>query len=465
MDLPLVRELKHPLRAPAARTGKEPPGPPGLPWFGNLRELRRNPVDFFVQTARTYGGIATMRAGRRKFFLISHPDLVKEALVDNRTRYMKNERYTALKLVLGKGLLLSEGDLWQRQRRLTNPICHPRAVQGQIGWMTELVEHNMERLAGAVSDGRPVDLYAEMTRMARTLIGRWLLGPWFAGRMDEFNDLYHRAHEVWPEQARSLLSSYRPPPVIRMLRLKRVMQEIDTYFYEAIRSHRATGSGAGSTMADLLTAHEAAGHPLSDQELRDQLVTLFIAGHETTASLLAWTWYILAGRPDLEQELWGELDSVLGGRAPTREDLPKLAFTNRLISEVLRLYSPIYSIGRVCLEEHTVGGYTIPAGASITVAIAATHRLAEFWEDPDTFDPGRFTPERSAGRSPFAFIPFGAGHRTCVGGYLTTMETTLVLSQVAQRFRFERVPGHSIDYGFGTVFHPRGGLPMLVRSR
>ncbi|MDH3254644.1 MAG: cytochrome P450 [Acidobacteriota bacterium] len=444
----------------------DPPGPKGLPWFGSLGDLRRNPMLFFTAVSQRYGGIVRYMYGRKPTFLVSHPDLVREFLVDHRTDYVKNKRYAVLHQALGTGLLTSEGDTWKHQRRATQDALGRQTIRAQVPWTAEVVNGHLDRWEDIADAGAVHDVEPDLTLIIEYLIGCWIFGPAFRGEIGRrFTDLITSMRQNWPSQPRRLIA-LQLPPLGKIRRLKRTLRAVDDIMYEAIARQRRDDSEDYSLLSSLARAAVGPeGRKFSDAELRDQLLTLFHAGFETSASLLTFLFYRLSLQPEVRTRLFAEVDSVLDGRVPTAENLAQLEFTEWCLNETLRLYPPAYNFSRIALVEHTIGGYRIPKDSMVIVSPFATHRLPEIWPNPEGFDPDRFSPSASQDRSAFAFIPFGAGHRFCVGAPLAQVQTKIVTALICQRYELDVEAGYTAEPAPGTVMRPAAGMPMTIRRR
>lgn len=447
-----------PTEAPAVR---------GLPYFGCIGALRRNPMEFFRRVAVSVGGLARvpLQAGR-SLYLVSEPKLIKELLIDHRTRFVKNTRYPAMQRVLGKGLLLSEGEGWRRQRLLTQPAFKPTELKRQVEWMGTHIARFLDRWESHARDGTPVEAEAEFLRLTQLLAGVLILGPRFESFADEMFQITEDIKNNWPKPPRGILAGFIPPSKERMRRLEAACQALENLVYAAIEAqHKADPSEEGGILALLIAGSAREGKPFTDKELRDQVITLFLAGYETSAASMCWTHYLMWAHPNVRDRMVREIDAVLGGRRPTGEDIDRLQYVEQVMQESLRIYSPIHSLSRVATEDSTVGGHAMAKGCTAVVSLYATHRLPAYWPDPERFDPERFTPEACAARYNFAYIPFAVGHRNCIGGTLAMVEGKLILAMVAQRYALDVVPGQRIEAMAATTMRPRYGISMHVRRR
>lgn len=438
-------------------------GPRGLPYFGCLNALLRNPMRFWTRVALQYGGIARVPLKGRHVYLISDPSLLYTLFVTNRNKYRKNVRYKAAVATFGRGLLLNEGEAWKRQRKITQPAFKSDYIDRQVPFMVALTNRCLDRWEALAGENAIRDVDPEFLRLSQLVAGHYLMGPGFDVIAERFHSAAVAIKDNWPLPPRNILASYIP----RSKRAERLLVEaignIENLLYEYFASHRQTDFENCGVLGMLVSSSRAQGDEFDDRSLRDQLLSLFFAGHETSAVSLSWIHYLLSQHHEVRARVQREVRDVLDGRAPTAEDLPKLEYTEQVINESLRLNSPIHSLCRVALEDDDLDGYFIPAGSTIYVSLYATHRLPELWPDPDRFDPDRFRPELRAARPRFAFIPFAAGHRNCVGANMAIAELKVVVALTAQRYVLDLEPGHRVEQAPGTTMHPRYGVRMIFR--
>lgn len=442
---------------------EHPPGPRGLPRLGCLLPFLRNPMIFLEKVAQEYGGIARIPIQGKFLYLVSDPELLREVFITHRQKYMKNIRYHHVQALVGQGLLLSEGDDWRYQRQITQPAFHPAYIDAQLGWMSDAAKKYLDRWEAVADSGAPMNVEPEFIRLAQLLAGQYILGRGFGDIATRFCDAAVVVKKHWPPAPRGVLSMLKPKSKTRLKLFHEALAELDDCVFRYLAEHRRTGFEDCGILSLLVQSGRTDGQPFTDRELRDQLFTLFFAGHETSATGMCWIHYLLSRHADVRQRLRHEVDSVLGGRMPTAEDLAKLEYTEQVVKESLRMYSPIHSISRVALADNTVGGYHVPAGATVYVSLYATHRLPRYWPDPERFDPERFTPERCEARSRFAYLPFAAGHRNCIGGGQAMVELKMVVAQIAQRYVLDLVAGQRIEPAPGTTMYPRHGMKMTLR--
>ena len=440
---------------------RHPPGPKGLPVIGGLLPFLKNPMEAITSIAREYGGIARVPIRGKYLYVVSDPEMLKEMLVAHRAKYMKNVRYRHIQALLGQGLLLSEAAEWRRQRVITQPAFKPEAIDSQMGWMAAYTDQFLDRWSGRAERGEIFDVEPEFGRLAQCLSGRYLLGEPFDEIADEFCSIASAVKEHWPQAPRNIVRAFIPISKEKIARFDAAIAALDEIVRRFITQHRATDFENCGVLKRIVMTSRAEGAEFDDKSLRDQISTLFFAGHETSATGLCWIHWALSRHPAIRAKLLQEVAS-LDGRLPTAADLHNLTYTGQVIDESLRLHSPIHSISRVALVDDTIGGYHIPAGATVCVSMYAVHRLAHLWPDPETFDPSRFEPEKVAQRSRFAYLPFAAGHRNCIGAGQALLELRLIVARIAQRYTLELAPGQKIEPAPGTTMYPRYGMKMRI---
>jgi cytochrome P450 len=432
------------------------------PILGDLPAIRRDALGF-LRRAAGRGDVVRLRLGP-DVYLLNHPDHVQRVLQDNQGNYRKNFFYQRTRPLVGDGLLISEGATWRRHRRLIQPAFHREQLAGFTGLMARETSDMLDRWAQPAASGEPVDISAEMMRLTLAIVGRALFGADLLGAADDAGraltvGLHITARRFW-----TLL--YIPPwiPSPMNLRFNRARRVLDRVVNGIIAGHRE-GEARQDLLGMLMAARDAdTGQGLTDAELRDELMTMVLAGHETSANALAWAFYLLGQSPEEDGRLHQEAAQTLGGRSATLEDLPRLPLAMRVQQEALRLYPPVWSFGREAIGPDVIGRHEIPAGAALTLVPWLLHRDPRFWKEPDRFDPDRFLPEPSAGRPRFAYFPFGGGPRMCIGYAFAGMEIQVALAMVAARYRLEPVASQ-VEPEAGVTLRPRGGLWMRIRPR
>jgi cytochrome P450 len=447
----------------AAPPGRKPPGPPRREIFDLLRKLFTDRLGLMSSAVERYGDAVRIAIGPKPLYLFNHPDHAKHVLADNNANYHKGIGLSEARLALGDGLLTSEGELWRKQRRTVQPAFQHKRIAAQAPIVAEEAAKLVQRLR-AHEGGAPVDVTAEMTALTLGVLGRSLLDA-DLGRFDAVGASFEAVQDqaMFKAVTLNLVPSWLPLPRQRRFRSGR-----DTLRGAADRLVAERRSGSGEGRDDVLSrliasAAEEPEPAVGARRVRDELITLLLAGHETTASTLGWTFALLDRNPDEWARLHDEAVEVLGDRLPVFEDLHRLTYTSRVVEEVMRLYPPVWLLPRVAQDADQVGGFAVPAGADVLVCPYTMHRNPEFWDAPREFDPGRFEPARSAGRPRYAYIPFGAGPRFCVGNSLGMMEAVFVIASVARELRLVKAPGYRVIPEAMLSLRIRGGLPMSVR--
>jgi cytochrome P450 len=429
-----------------------------------LLAVKHDPIGVFMNAARQFGDVAYFKIGPRRGFLITNPDDVRHVLQDNARNYHKSPLYDKLRTVLGNGLLTSEDDFWLRQRRIAQPAFHRQRMSALAGVMAEAARDAAARWQPFASTGRIVDVDEEMMRLTRTVVLRTLLGadlgP-FTSRIDEAWTIVneHIGESFWSLGFDTLPTrKYR-----RFLAAREVLRgAVDHVIAERRQSH---ADGADLLSMLMSARDEETGEAMSDEQLRVEVTTFLLAGQETTSLALTWTWYLLSQHPAVRERLEAELDAVLDGRPPEYSDLANLPYLRMVVDESMRLYPPAWGFSRQALSDDQLGGFRLPRGWLAFVIPYVLHRLPAYWQDPEAFDPERFLPERSVDRPKFAFIPFGAGPRRCIGDQFALIETQLSVAAFAQQYRLHLQPGHKVDPWPLITLRPRFGMPMTIERR
>jgi cytochrome P450 len=439
------------------------PGPSYWTPFGAGRELRRDPLAFVLTLARDFGDVVCVRMGPIKMYMLFHPDHVRHVLQENHQNYVKGPIIARTKVLIGEGLFTSEGDFWRRQRRLAQPAFHRARIAGFVDTM---VRTTAERLAEWEHlRGTTIDVAAEMSELTLTLVGRTLFGDELSADAAAAGRALRVALAFTGERAMSYVVLPVAQPTAANRAFRQALVVLDRLVYHVI-ARRGRSAEPGQDLLGMLMGarDEDTGEGMTPRQLRDEVMTFFLAGHETTAVALAWTWYLLARHPEIEAELRQQVTSVLGDRPPTIDDLPRLPLARMVVEEAMRLYPPVWGIGRQALREDTVGDFRLPAGSVVNLSPYATHRHPEFWQDPERFDPGRFAPDQAKERPRFAYFPFSGGPRLCIGETFALVEAQIVVAMVMQRFRLALEPGQVAVPEVQLTVRPRGGLPMRLEA-
>ena len=439
-----------------------PPGPKGHFLVGFLPEFRRDLLGFLTACARDYGDVVPVRVARRRLILLSHPDLIEEVLTARARHTTKTVILQMLRPIMGDGLLLSEGAFWLRQRRLMQPAFHRQ----RIAAYGEVMASYADRAMADWKDGETRDVHADMMAITQAIVAKTLFD---ADVSDDAHDVGHALHvlmEDFSQRRARLLSlpEFIPTPARR--RTRRAIERLDRIVYGIIATRRASGEDRGDLLSILLHAQDADdGSRMTDHQVRDEAMTLFLAGHETTAVALSWTWYLLAQHPGVEARLASELESVLGGRLPTVSDLPRLHYAEMVVTESMRLYPPAYMVTRRVAEPCEVGGYRIEPETVLMMSQWVVQRDVRWFEEPEAFRPERWENDLAKQLPRYAYFPFGGGPRLCIGNTFAMMEATLLLATIAQRCRFTLAPGESVAPMLSVTLRPANGLPMVLSHR
>jgi len=444
---------------------KLPPGPK----LSALQQLvyrpgAGNPLAFFTTLARTYGDIVTYRMGGEQVFLVSDPYLVKDILVTNNRSFIKGRGLQRAKRLLGEGLLTSEDPQHLRQRRRMQPAFHRDRVAAYGNTMVEYAD----RMGQEWQDGASIDAAHEMMRLTLSIVGKTLFDADVERQARDVREALAGVMESFWMMMLPFADLIEQLPLPRMRRVRASRARLDAVIYGFIAERRASGRDHGDLLSMLLTARDedAAGdRGMSDTQVRDEAMTIFLAGHETTANALAWTWYLLSRAPEVESRLHAEIDAVLRRRLPAVADIPSLPFVERVVTEAMRLYPPAWIIGRRAIEPYAIGPYVAPARSLVLVSQWVVHRDRRWFADPERFDPDRWTPAFKAALPPYAYFPFGGGPRRCIGESFAWMELVLVIATIAQRWRLRLVPGHPVEPEALVTLRTKHGMRMIAERR
>lgn len=450
----------------AARNNmRRPPGPRGRWFISNVPDLSRDPLDFYFRIREDYGDVVRLTALPGFYwYFVAHPASVEHILQTNQQNYLKARAFKkTFGMLLGEGLFTSEGGLWRRQRRLAQPAFQRQRLAMLASVMTDATERMLVRWGEYQRRGESFDIAAEMTHLTLEIAGRTLFSIDISEKANRFGTALRDAFEYidYRMSYPITLPPFLPTP--RNRRFKKAKGALDDIVHTIIRERRSRREDKGDLLSMLLLARdEDTGEGMTDEQLRDEVLTILVAGHETIATALAWTWYVLAKNPEVATNLRFELEKTLRGRSPTHEDLPKLIYTRMIFEEVMRLYPPAWVMMRQAREGDTINGYDIPPKALIVISQYVTHRHPDFWEEPAKFEPERFTVERAGRRPRFAYFPFGGGSRQCMGNNYAMMEAQLVLASVAQSFHPQLVAREEVDIEPSFTLRPKNGLMVTV---
>jgi cytochrome P450 len=430
-----------------------------------LPAVRRDPIGVFLTAARRFGDVAYFKIGPRHGYLITNPADVRRVLQDNARNYHKSPLYEKLRMTLGNGLLTSEDDFWLRQRRIAQPAFHRQKVSALAGVMANAAREAADQWDPIASAGRPVDIAEEMMRLTRTVVLRALLGGDLGPYSSTIDEAWTVINEYIGESFWSLGLADRLPSA-KKRRFQAARAILRGAVDHVINERRRHTSDSADLLSMLLAARdEETGETMTDEQLRTEVTTFLLAGQETTSLALTWTWYLLSQHPQARQRLETEIDTALEGRPPEYADLANLPYTRMVVDEAMRLYPPAWGFSRQAMGDDRLGGYRLPKGWLAFVIPWVLHRLPAYWPNPDTFDPERFSPERSAERPKFVYIPFGAGPRQCIGNQFALIEAQLSVATLAQRYRLQLTSTQRVDAWPLITLRPRYGMSMVIERR
>ncbi len=443
------------------------PGPRGHRLWGSQPDLQRDPIGLYMAARQQYGDVVRFRAlGGYIWHALFHPEDVDYVLRTHQQNYPKGYFNLRISALVGHGLLTSEGPSWLQQRRLIQPAFHRQRLAQLAAVMTRASEALVDTWRAPAAAAQPVDVHAAMMHLTLDIVGQALFSSDVSGAAGAVGQALGVSLEHVNYRMMRTFSLPERVPTPRNRRFARALGVLDGVVAEIIAERRRTGLDNGDLLSMLLHARdEDSGATMSDRQVRDEVMTLILAGHETTANALSWAWHLVGRTPAAEGALHEELDAVLGGRTPTVEDVPRLPYTRMVIEETMRLYPPVWSMGRQTEQADEIRGYHIPAGTIISLSQYVTHRHPEFWEAPAEFRPERWTAAAAATRPRFAYFPFGGGPRLCIGNNFALMEAQLILATLAQHYRLRPASAQPVVTEPLITLRPRGGLPMIIAAR
>jgi cytochrome P450 len=459
-DVPRNDVPGHDVRGPAQY--RFPPGfERNLLWLA-LRKFRpANPIALFQQLAQQYGDIAHYKIGWHHIVFLNHPDYIREVLVVQNDNFIKERTVQRTKMLLGEGMITAEGAQHRSQRQVAQPAFHRQRI---AEYATTMVEE-AARLRDRWRHGEPRDIAIDMMHLTLNVVARTLFAADLRGEVDELAGAINRIMGLYNFlvmlPAAEWLVHVRPPGLAAFVRAR---QRIDAVVYRMIAAHRQRRSQAGSLL-DLMLAASPDQSPAAEQSLRDQVITIFLAGYETVANALSWTWYLLSQNPECERRLHDEIDRQLPGRLPSFDDVPRLRYVEMVLAESMRLYPPAWAMGRYARNDFQLGDFFLPAKTTVLMSQFIAHRDQRFFPDPLRFDPERFTAEAKSRRTKLTYFPFGAGVRQCIGESFAWMEGVLLLATLAQRVKLRLLPGHRVEPEPLITLRPKYGMKMLVELR
>ncbi|WP_156723581.1 cytochrome P450 [Streptomyces apocyni] len=441
------------------------PGPKGVPLLGSLGSWRGNTAEFLLGLQRDYGDVVRMRLGPMTVHQVTGPDAVHQVLVKNHGNYVRGPLYEQFGVVMGKGLLTSDGEFWRGHRRAVQPVFLKNAVLDIIPNVVRATHEMLDEWEVKAQRGEPVDLMAEMLKLTLVTLSRSLFAYDIKPSSRVLKLIVDDVVEVMFRRgtASEMLPSWLPTD--RKRKITRIHQVFDKIVADVRGSHARTGEGP---LISLMEQAEdpATGQPWTDQQIRDELLTIYLAGHETTAVSLCWTLLSIANHPSVQEELDSEVERVLGGGPPDAENADALAYTQRVVDESLRMHPPIWIFPRAAAGPDTLDGYAIEAGSSVLLSPLVSHHNPRYWDNPLAFDPSRFTPSAVRERPRMAYFPFGAGPRQCVGNSMALLELRTIVAMINQRFKVSMIPGHALRYGSPVIsLRPLKDVMVRLTSR
>jgi len=436
-----------------------PTAPGRLPVIGHMAAYARDPLKFLERASRL-GPLVQMDFLNFQSVLVNDPELIEQILVTEHRSFQKDRYLRDLKRALGEGLLTSEGDFWLRQRRLAQPAFHKERIAEYGRTMVECAEHELSRWR----EGEERDVHADMMRVTLDIVGKTLFGADVSDRAAEVAHGLEGLMERYGDPVAMGVPNWDKLPTPLNRRVERAIRNLDRVVRDMIRERKKRGEGR-DLLSMFLAARDDDGTGMSEQQLRDEVLTLFLAGHETTAITLSWTWMLLSQNPHVARKLHEELDAVLGGRAPTAADMTRLPYAERVIKESMRLYPPAWSLGREAIRDVQIGPLAVKKGTNLWIAQWALHRDARWFDDPERFDPDRWAGDLQKRIPKYAYFPFGGGPRLCIGNAFAMMEAVLVLATFAQRFQLDLVPGQLLEGVPSITLRPKHGIRVRLARR
>jgi len=447
----------------AISTKQLPPGPHRLFPATNLFLLRRDPLKFLMGLARQHGDLVYFKLGPQPVFLVNHPDYLRDVFITHNKYFMKGEGLQRAKRLIGEGLLTSEGEFHTRQRRLAQPAFHRQRIAGYAETMVDYAARMCDRWR----PGETRETSRDMMRLTLAIAGKTLFDADVESEADEIGDALTKAMAMFNRLTLPFASYFEKLPLPAVRRFREARDRLDATIYRIIDDRRRSGEDHGDLLSMLIEARdeEGDGAGMTDLQLRDEAMTILLAGHETTANALTWTWYLLSQHPEVEAKFHAEVDEVLNGRLPSAEDYPALRYTEMIFAESMRLYPPAWIIGRRALSDYQINGYFIPARSILLLSPYLMHHSDKYFPDPFKFDPQRWTPEAKESRPKFSYFPFGGGPRLCIGESFAWMEGVLVLATVAQKWKLHLLPGHPVAPKPIVTLRPKDGMKMTLEAR
>jgi cytochrome P450 len=449
--------------SPSSATRIFPPGPKTSLLSVITYRPGRDPLAFFSNLAHQYGDLVYLRMAGEHLFVVSDPSVIRDVLVTHNQNFRKSRGLERLKILLGDGLLTSEDALHLRQRRLMQPAFHRERIASYAATMVAYAD----RVSRGWSRGATIDVAREMSRLTLLIVGKTLFDADVESQARDVGDAMSGLMDSFWTLMLPFGKMLQRLPIPHLRRGRTARERLDAIVYGLIRERRANLRDRGDLLSMLLLAQddEDKGRGMTDRQVRDEAMTIFLAGHETTANALTWTWYLVSQSPEVERRLHEEIDRVLEGQLPTVADVDRLPYVTRTVTESMRLYPPAWMIGRRAINEYGIGRYYVPPRSIVVMSQWIVHRDSRHYSDPDRFEPDRWTPEFKAALPRFAYFPFGGGPRQCIGESFAWMELVLLVATLAQQWRFELVPGHPVVPQAAVTLRPKYGMQMIANAR
>jgi len=447
------------------------PGPEGRGIFGTAGEFKKARLDYLIHIHQTYGDSLRYRFFRDRYgYSFVHPDANRHILQDNNGNYTKKPHPSMLilKPVIGEGLLTNDGESWRKQRRLAQPAFHRTQIAGFARTFVESTQSRFDRWGSMAQDGRVVAMDEELMSLTLEIAGKTLFSIDLTGQAAQVGHAFDQANRIITDLSSNPFSLFtlRLPFWPSTHKLAQSTREMEDVVYGIINERRRSGTQKDDLLGMLMEAQdEETGQGMGDRQLRDEVLTLMVAGHETTSVLMTWLLFLIDRHPEVREKLEAELDTVLAGRTPTFDDLPRLVYTRQVIDETLRIRPAAYILTRWAQQADTICGYDVPANSALILSPYITHHLPAFWPEPERFDPERFAPGKDADRPRYAYIPFGGGPRQCIGNSFALTEATLLTATIAQRFRVRVKPDHPGAMDPQITLRMKDGLPVRLEER
>jgi cytochrome P450 len=431
------------------------------------RMMLHGTVEFFSRAWHRYGDTFRLRLGPRDVMVVVHPSAIEEVFVTRRESFIKGRSYRHFRLLVGEGLLTLEGEAWRKRRRMAQPAFHKESIRAFTDSMVAVTRDGLAALRARLPAGGIIEAHTEMMHLTLDIVGETLFGRRLEAHAGSSTDAFSDAFEVLSKRGSIPVTIPKWLPTPGNLRLQRALKTIDDMVYAIIHQvHQREPRARPTLLSMLMDARDAdTGEELTDRELHDEVLTLVLAGHETTALLMTWGFTLLAAHPEIVERMRAEVAKVVGDRDPTADDLPRLGYLRQVIDEILRLRPPAWALGRDVAADGDLCGYRVSAGETIMPLPFFTHRHPEFWDNPELFDPERFRPERVKARNNWAYIPFSAGPRTCIGNLFSIAEAQIIFAMLLQRADFQFTSSQPVPLKPAITLRPGAPVPVRIRWR